>query len=255
VAYTEDGVRYASPARRFESPVGPSAATIEVTLVHNAYDNDLDASVVVGDPEDPDLVLPLPGSGAAVASDWVSGLSTTGNVEWTFRIEVPADAAVGLLPPTPGRPWRLLVQEGGFVNRSGRVTSYHLTYHWQHGDVEYEGGPVPQQTIEGTSVSIAIPNALVGVEDGIATSRLRFGPNPARAGSEIRFVHEGAASAGLQVFDLHGRAVGRVPLTAAGDSAVGVWRARDARGQALAPGLYVARLTTGERFRIIILPR
>ena len=255
VAYTEDGVRYASPARRFVSPVGPSAATIEVTLVHNAYDNDLEATVVVGDPGEPDLVLPLPGSGAAVASDWVSGVSTTGNVSWTFRIEVPADAAAGLLPPTPGRPWTLLVQEAGFVNRSGRVTSYHLTYHWAHGDVEYEGGPVPQQTLEGGTVSVEIPNSLVGVAPAAVSARLRFGPNPARAGSEIRFARDSAPASEVRIFDLRGRLVGRAQLAADGSGAAGVWRTRDARGGELAPGLYVARLTSGESARIVILPR
>ena len=50
-AYTEGGVRYASPSRSFVSPLGPSVAFLEVTLVHNAYDNDITASVVVGDPQ------------------------------------------------------------------------------------------------------------------------------------------------------------------------------------------------------------
>jgi len=122
-AYTEDGVRYTSPARSFVSPQGPSLATIEVTLVHNAYDNDVTAEIVVGDPDAPDLTIPLPGSSAAVASDWVSGLSATGNVSWTFRLEVPAGPAAALLPPRPDRPWTLRVHEGGFLNRSGRVES------------------------------------------------------------------------------------------------------------------------------------
>ena len=253
-AYTEGGVRYASPARSFVSPLGPSVATLEVTLVHNAYDNDVTAEIVVGDPNAPDLTIPLPGSSAAVASDWVSGLSATGNVSWTFRIEVPAGPAAGLLPPRPDRPWTLRVQEGGFVNRSGRVQSYRLVYHWPHADVEYVGGPVPQQTIEGGTVSVVIPNSTVGVGPGAAPAGVRFGPNPARAGSEIRFVRGGGERSEVRIFDLQGRNVAIVPLAPAGDSSAGVWSARDAGGRPLTPGLYVARLSTGERLRLVVLP-
>jgi hypothetical protein len=228
---------------------------IEVTLVHNAYDQDVSAAVVAGDPQQPDLSIPLPGSSAAVSSDWVSGLSATGNVSWTFRVPVPAGTAGSLLPPTPSRPWTLRVQEGGFVNRSGRVTSYRLVYHWPPNDIEYQGGPVPQQTFEGGTVSVTIPYDLVGVGPEVPGTGLRFGPNPASAGSEIRFVREGGRSSEVMIFDLGGRRLARVPLAPAGDSAAGVWTACDARGRPLAPGLYVARLTSGERFRIVILPR
>ncbi|HEY2955288.1 MAG TPA: S8 family serine peptidase [Candidatus Eisenbacteria bacterium] len=255
VAYAEDGVRYLSPARRFVGPIGPSLATIEVTLVHNAYDHDVSAAVVVGDPKNPDLTLPLPGSSAAVASDWVSGLSATGNVSWTFRIQVPSGTAAGLLPPTPNRPWTLRVQEGGYLNRSGRVTSYELAYHWPPSETTYQGGPVPQQTVESGTVSVIVPSSTTGIGPETPVAGLRIGPNPARPGAEIRFVRAGAASSVVSIFDLGGRLLSRVPLTPAGDSASGVWRARDARGRALAPGLYLARLASGERFRIVILPR
>jgi hypothetical protein len=235
------------------SPLGPDIATREVTLVHNAYDHDVSATVVVGDPDHPDLILALPGSAAAVESDWVSGVSTTGNVSWTFRVAVPASAAA-LLPPTPGRPWTLRVQEGGYLNRSGRNTSYRLTYHWSFGDVEYEGGPVPQPTVEGGTVSVTIPNSLVGVGPEAPPLGLRIGPNPARAGSEIRFVQAGGGASEVCIFDLRGRSVGRIALTPAGESSAGAWSARDTRGRPLAPGLYLARLSGGARFRIVILP-
>ena len=254
VAYTEGGVRHVSPARRFTSPIGSSLATIEVTIVHNAYDTDVAAAVVVGDPSHPELTVPLPGSGAAVASDWVSGVSATGNISWTFRVEVPAGSAASLLPPNPHRLWTLRVQEGGYLNRSGRVQSYRLVYHWKHGDVAYDGSPAPQQTIEGGTVSVMVPSSAVSVGPVTEPPGLRFGPNPARAGSEIRFVRGGAIPGDVQIFDVHGRSVARVPFTPAGDSSAAVWRARDGRGRQLAPGVYLVRISTGERLRLVILP-
>ncbi len=154
-----------------------------------------------------------------------------------------AGPASALLPPTPSRPWTLRVQEGGYVNRSGRVTACRLLYHWPNTDVEYLGGPVPQQTLEGGTVSVTIPSGVVGVGPEIPGTGLRFGPNPANAGSEIRFVREGEGPSEISIFDLGGRRMARVLLAPAGDSASGVWAALDARGRPLAPGLYVARLT------------
>src|SRR5206468_2448492 len=96
----------------------------------------------------PALSFPLPGSSAAVASDWVDGTSVTGNIASTFRIEVPTGAADTWLPPSTVSPWWLRVTEGGFLNRSGRVTSYRLIQHTISGDVVYVGGPLPLQTLE-----------------------------------------------------------------------------------------------------------
>ena len=66
-------------------------------------------------------------------------------------------------------------------------------------------------------------------------------PNPARSTAALRFVLPAPADAELAVYDLLGR---RVALLAAGPYAAGrheaVWDAADA-----APGVYVARLTTG----------
>ena len=61
----------------------------------------------------PALSFPLPGTSAAIASDWVNGVSALGNVSWTFHVEVPAGEASAWLPPAPSRPWWLRVTEGG----------------------------------------------------------------------------------------------------------------------------------------------
>jgi len=110
------------------------------------------------------------------------------------------------------------------------------------------------QTIEGGTVGVVIPNAAVAVGPGAVPAGLRFGPNPARAGSEIRFARGGSARCEVWIFDLHGRNVARVPLEPAGDSSAGVWSGRDGHGKPLEPGIYLARLTSGERLRLVILP-
>ena len=181
VAWTEAGTRSATAARRFVSPSGPSAATLLVTIVHNAYDTDVDAAIEAGGGA---VTFPVPGTTAAVSSDWVDGTSTTGNVAWSFRIEVPAGSADLWLPPGPSTPWTLRVGEGGFVNRSGRVTDYRLVYHLEGGDVTYTGGPMPLLTIEGQTVTAMIPQNTVDVGPSRTTTPgLRAGPNPVGAGA------------------------------------------------------------------------
>src|SRR5262249_46795591 len=46
-SYTEGGSRWDTPARRVVNPSGPPLATIQATIVHNAYDNDVVADVTV----------------------------------------------------------------------------------------------------------------------------------------------------------------------------------------------------------------
>jgi hypothetical protein len=133
VAWTEAGTRSATAARRFVSPSGPSAATLLVTIVHNAYDTDVDAAIEAGGGA---VTFPVPGTTAAVSSDWVDGTSTTGNVAWSFRIEVPAGSADLWLPPGPSTPWTLRVGEEG-SSTGGRVTDYRLVYHLEGGDVTH----------------------------------------------------------------------------------------------------------------------
>jgi Subtilase family len=257
VSWTEDGVRYSTPARRYTSPVGPSAASVEVTLVHNAYDEDVDATVEVGgSPGNPALVFPLPGSSAAVATDWVDGASATGNVEWTFRLEIPATQADAWLPPTQAAPWRLRVHEGGYVNRSGRVTAYRLIEHDVQGDVVYQGGPTPLITVEGQTVTATVPQGVTAVGAGPGLGRaLRVLPNPGTAGSPIRFVAGGAVGDRLDIFDLEGRRVARVPFALASGGRVATWSLRDDAGRPVRPGVYVARASEELRTRVVVLSR
>jgi hypothetical protein len=257
-AYTEGGTRFVTPARAYASPSGPAVATVEVVIVHNAYDNDVDAVVeAAGAVGGPVVVraFPLPGSTAAASFDWVTGVSATGNIALTFELSISAEQADGMLPPSPSTPWTLRVDEGGFLNRSGRVASFRVIHHTQSGDVTYEGAPAPASTFEGQETVVRIPAATVAVEPGPG-ARAALWPNPVSAGETVTFASDRAAPEGVEIFDLSGRRIGRASLHAAGESrSYARWTARDASGRALAAGVYFARIgRSPHAARLVILP-
>lgn len=261
-AFTEGGIRHAGPALRFVSPVGARAATLEVTIVHNAYDHDLDATVeAAGAVDGPPSVLPftLPGSSAAVATDWIDGLSTTGNVALTFRLEIPHGAADLYLPPSPSTPWTLRVSEGGYLNRSGRVAAFTLVHHAPGGDVIYTGVPEMAPTFEGQTTNVQIPAAVTGVEPLAAGHGLRVHPSPAPRGGIVTFVAGARGPERVDIVDLAGRRVGRVELVSQGTGRrEGRWTARRVDGSTLPSGVYFLHVpgTPGAPAgRIVLLPR
>ncbi|TMQ53952.1 MAG: hypothetical protein E6K73_00655 [Candidatus Eisenbacteria bacterium] len=266
VSYTEGGVRYDTPSVRLVSPSGPSAATLELTIVHNAYDHDVVAQVVAGDSggaslvdsgssvSTPGLVLPVPGSGAAASSEWVTGTSTAGNVAWTFRIEVPHGSSDNLLPPTAERPWQLDVTEGGYLNRSGRITAFRLIWHRSDGSNPiFEGGPVPQQTLEGNTTRVTIPTGTTAVGTTADPGGIRFGPSPVRAGEVVRFSIHAAVAGDLRVYDVAGREVTRVPVRRSGGGSEARWTTRDGAGDPLASGIYFARFGASRGVRVLVV--
>ena len=263
IAWWEGATHFVSPARSFTSPTGPPAATIELTVIHNAWDHDVTGSVTAGasapgfgpgtsaTATSSAFSVPLPGTRAAVSSDWVNGVSTLGNIQWTFHIDVPQGAADADLPPSASTPWWLALDEAGYLNRSGRLTGFRVIWHTGGGDQVFEGGPVPQQTVEGHRTTAAVPNGLaaVGTEPGRAL--LGAAPNPVAAGGLLRFsVPAALRGRALTVFDASGRAVARVPLAAAEVQ----WQARSASGAPLSPGLYFAR-AAGVSARFVVLQR
>ena len=261
VSYTEGGVRYDGPARRVVNPAGAAVATIQTTIVHNAYDNDVSAQVVVGDGgavtninQSAGQTFVLPGTPSAVSSDWVTGLSTTGNVAWTFSVDVPAGGGIdSFLPPRPDRPWRLDVGEGGFLNRSGRVTDFRVIVHNPNGDDVYMGTPLPVQTLEGATVHVTSPANALGVPIAESGLELRLGPNPVIGGARMRWWSRQPVTQPVRVNDLQGRQVARVVFSPSGGGYGATWEARDTAGHPLAPGLYFARLGRATGVRLVVL--
>lgn len=262
VASTEAGVRWNGDARPFAMPGGPPVARLEFTIVHNAYDHDLGGDVVVGGglaagsapprTADSPPTLSLPGTSAAIASDWVDGISALGNVAWDFAIDVPADFAPAAMPPTPQQPWTLRLEDTGYLNRSGRVTKFRLVWYASSGEVIYEGGPVPCPTIEGGTIEVQIPAPTAAVGPSAADrDALRAGPNPLRGGGAVTFSGRALAEHDLAIFDVAGRALAHVPAT---PSARQRWTAADGTGHALPAGVYVAR-AGAETVRFVVLGR
>ena len=266
-AFTEAGVRHRGPARALVSPVGPSAATIEVTLIHNAYDHDLDpvieAAGAVNGPVST-LAFAMPGSSDAVAVDWVDGVSATGNVALTFRLEVPHGAADAYLPPSPSTPWTLRVAEGGYLNRSGRVASFQVIHHTPSGDVTYVGSPTMAPTFEGATTNVQAPAAVTSADPaGTSPGALRVQPSPLSAGGVVTFVAGAGGPSKVEIIDLAGRRVGRVELVLRdAGRREGRWTAARPDGSTLPAGVYFLhvagprgeRVGRGSAGRIVVLP-
>ncbi len=267
ISYSEGGVRFDGPARPFVSPESAPVATVEVTIVHNAYDNDVDAAIEVGGgasgaldgggtgSSPPLLTYPLPASSAAVASDWVTGASSGGNIAWSFAIGIPPGDANAYLPPDPNQLWRLRVTEGGFLNRSGRLAQYRVIWHGPGGDQVVQGGPLPLQTVEGATLYASAPTTVAGVVAPAPGGGLRAAPNPLPDGATMIFMLASAPHGDLCVFDLSGREVGRAPFLGGAGAWHARWNARDTGGRPLPPGLYFARAGTAGVARLVVLGR
>lgn len=254
-SHSESGVRYVSPARKITLPSGPPVATIHLEIAHNAYDSDLAGEIrVPGGAASPALTIPLPGTSAATSSDWVNGASTLGNVEWSFDIPVPDGVASTYLPPGPSQPWALFLNEGGFVNRSGRLLDFRLIWHSPSGDEEYAGGPAPALTLEGATTQAWIPESVVDA-GGVPLASRRFSlfPNPAPAGGRVTFALPPGSAGEVQIFDLAGRHVGTAAVRTSGQVASAAWVARDRAGRSVAPGIYFVRAGSRTLGRLVIV--
>jgi len=95
-----------------------------------------------------------------------------------------------------------------------------------------------------------VPTDLIGVEleHPASPSMAAPAPNPSRAGTRLRFDLPAAARVRVAIFDVSGRLVR--PLAdqgfAAGRHALW-WDGRDVRGRLVPGGVYLCRVTTGER--------
>jgi hypothetical protein len=259
----QDGTRYETASRTFTSPTGPSVATVALTIVHNAYDHDVTAEIRIGSAgqdgpqgvlsrgDDYSTVLPVPGTSGAVSSDWTDGASTTGNIAWNYRVEVPAGPAEECLPPRADCPWRLAATEGGYLNRAGRVTAFDVIWHSPSGDVTYGGGPLPQQTAEGHTTTVYAPASLLAVEES-AFRTASLAPNPVQSGNAVTIL-TGLSAGDVRIYDLGGREIGRAPLQSWGAFHRARWVTRGSDGHRLSPGVYFAGIGSGPTARLVIL--
>jgi subtilisin family serine protease len=192
----------------------PRVATLYYSIAHNAVDNDLfirvgtdhmyDPGTHVGDADFERLgpaesgqdsmrvLLPTPPN---------TGTSTLGTVEHFWSVGLTTGDNVGAyLPPSIAHPWFLYVLDGGFVNRTGRVTSFSMFVNdspGSAGGVTYvtDHQPMPQPSgefgvvpailwiPEQPPVAVAARFQVEGVEGGV---RLRLHLTTPRHGTSAR---------------------------------------------------------------------
>ena len=144
-------------------------ATAYYAIAHNAVDNDLlirlgaDPDYDPGDLGGADFETLGPGESSQDSAVVVlpptippnTGTSTLGTIEhfWSVGFK-QGDGAEPWLPPSQARPWFLRVVDGGFVNRTGRVTAFSLFVNDAPGSPSgttyaTDHLPMPQPLIEG----------------------------------------------------------------------------------------------------------
>ena len=144
-------------------------ATAYYRIAHNAVDNDLlvrlgsDLNYDPGNLGDADFEVLGPGETSQDSAQVIlpaaipanTGTSTVGTIEhyWSVGFK-QGDGAEPYLPPTAGHPWFLRVVDGGYVNRTGRVTAFSLFVNTSPGSASgttytTDHVPLPQPTFEG----------------------------------------------------------------------------------------------------------
>jgi len=136
------GVSHPEPPAQVTYGAFPRVASVFYQLVHNAVDNDL--TVRIGADLDYSIGTGVGGASVEIlgpgetAQDSArvilpatvpanTGSSTTGTIEhfWSVGIR-QGDRLASWLPPNPGGAWFLSVTDGGFVNRTGRLTGFSI---------------------------------------------------------------------------------------------------------------------------------
>jgi subtilisin family serine protease len=189
-------VEHVSAAGTFAEPAYPvtlgeevPVARLKYSITHNAIDNDLLVLLGTGT-QVARAEFIVTGRSAAEADEvtTVAGDPTTGNLRHDFTIELTSRHGVAdLLPPGDHQRWFLSVNEGGFVNRSGRVEAFSLEILDADGNVVevYTTGDVtPQPTVEGLTTELWIPDNPEVVLPGDSPAVVEADPGAAVQGTE-----------------------------------------------------------------------
>ena len=151
-------------------------ATVFYRIAHNAVDNDLlvrigsDLDYMPGDLGDADFETLGPGESAqdsavvllSTGTPADTGPATLGSVEhyWSVGFK-QGDGAEPYLPPSMAKPWFLRVVDGGYVNRTGRITAFSMFVNTSPGSASgttytTDHVPMPQPTLEGGVVPVTL---------------------------------------------------------------------------------------------------
>ena len=245
----------------------PRVATIRYAIAHNEVDHDLVVRLGSSfyDADNP-FWFTLGPTEAEQDSFYViepvnAGTSTIGSIEHYWSVGLSeSDLVGGYLPPSYATAWFLDVNEGGYINRFGRILNYSIFVNdfpgSESGTLYESAGPFPYSTIEGERVTLWIPeySPSSAPEDALqAGTGLRFaGVNPMRGHGTVRYsigpdaAARGAVPIRLTVHDAAGRLVRTL---FAGDREAGSyeaeWSGDDHAGRTVGQGMYFLRLDAG----------
>jgi len=163
-------VEHVSAAGTFREPAYPvtlgeevPVARLKYSITHNAIDNDLLVLLGTGTQvARADFIVTGKSASEADQVTPVTGEPTIGSLRHDFSINLTSrDGIDKFLPPSEHQRWFLSVNEGGFINRSGRVEAFELQMLDEDGNVTAvytTGDPTPQQTVEGLTTELWIPD-------------------------------------------------------------------------------------------------
>jgi hypothetical protein len=260
-----DGLGGAHPVPAASVAYGKLAAvaTVRYSIAHNAVDNDLlvrvgaDLNYDIGNTGEADFERL--GSGAAAVDSAVveipnnTATATVGNTVHYWSMDFTAED--GVTPFLPPKMWFLYVQDAGYVNRTGRVTSFSIVVWDSPGattGTEYvtDHLPMPQPTGElGLNPALLwIPerNVTAVPEPPGIVQALEPRPNPTFGRTTFEYtVGSDASGASLALYDMQGRLVRELAKPVVAGSHVVQWDGTDARGDRVRPGVYFVRLRFG----------
>jgi hypothetical protein len=85
-----------------------------------------------------------------------------------------------------------------------------------------------------------------GVDPATAALVLSVYPNPSSQRVALNLLGRSTGQVHCSVYDVSGKLVTTVPMMAAADGLTAIWNATDSRGNTVPPGVYYARIKTGE---------
>lgn len=187
----------AEPALAVTLGVARPVARLSYSITHNALDNDLLVLLGTG-PQAERSRFVIDGKSALQADQVIvdPGEATTGNRRHLFTIDLTTRDGIGqFLPPSKQNPWYLSVKEGGFINRAGRVNAFSMTLFDANGNPTQTyttADPTPQQTVEGTTTLLWIPDNPDVAAPGDQPTVIEALPNAAEKGQTLQVEIYGA---------------------------------------------------------------
>ncbi len=177
-----DGDVIEEPAYPVSLGTPRAIAYLEYSITHNAISNDL--LILLGSGAEPGhakFIVDGASPQEAVSITTEEGDGTTGTQRHDFRIALTSlDGVADLLPPSKQNPWWLTVKEGGYVNRNGRLNDLRLIMLDENGAetaVYQTADTTPQQTVEGQTSTLWLPDDPSVVEPGDAPTLIELSPS------------------------------------------------------------------------------